>query len=68
MSILLFNEMRGEHGPPPVLVAFFVLVGVALTGGAIWYGIYVIRKAEAYTKALAAYKARRAAVKPKDVR
>ena len=68
MSSLLFAEMREEHGPPAGLMASFVLIGVAVIGGLIWYGIHVIRKAEAYGKARAAYRARRVAVKPEDFR
>jgi hypothetical protein len=68
MTFLLYEEMKGEHGPPLGLMAFFVLVGIALTAGAIWYGIHVIRKAEAHSKALAAYQARRAGLKPRELR
>jgi hypothetical protein len=68
MTFLLFEEMRGEHGPPLGLMAFIVLVGIVVTAGAIWYGIHVIRKSEAYSKGLAAYRARRAALKPRELR
>lgn len=44
------------------------LIGVAVTIGAIAYGIHLVMKAEAHNKAFAAYQKRRAAVKPEDFR
>ena len=66
MTLIMFSNMQDGFGPPAPLKALFVLVGIAFTVGAVWYSLYVIRKAEAYNKALAEYRARRAAVKPED--
>jgi hypothetical protein len=57
-----------DFGPFSVAKVVFPIVGVALTIGAVVYGVYCVNKAEGYNKALAAYQARRAAVKPEDFR
>ena len=55
-------------GPPPIVRIVFPLFGVLFTVGAVCYGLHCVRKAEAYNRALAAYQARRAAVRPEDFR
>jgi hypothetical protein len=57
-----------DGGPFQFVRIFFPLFGIAFTGGAIWLGIHLARKAEEYNRALAAYQARRTAVKPEDFR
>lgn len=73
-TILAFTVTNGgpdfgpDFGPPPVIRIFFPLFGVAFTAFGIWSGITAAQKAEAYTRAHAAYQRRRAAVKPDDFR
>lgn len=47
---------------------FFPLIGVLIPIGAVAYGVYVINKANEYSRALAAYQKRRAAIKAEDFR
>jgi hypothetical protein len=57
-----------DFGPFAVAKVVFPVVGIAITVGTIGYGVYCVRKAEAYNRALAAYRARRDAVRPEDFR
>jgi hypothetical protein len=57
-----------DEGPFRFTRIFFPLFGIAFTGGAVWLGIYMARKAEEYNRALTAYQERRTAVKPEDYR
>ena len=57
-----------DFGPFSIAKVVFPVIGVAVTIGAVAYGIHCVNKAEGYKKALAAYQARRAAVKPEDFR
>jgi len=57
-----------DEGPFSVAKVIFPLFGVAFTIFGVYQGIQAYGKAEAYNQALAAYQARRAAVKPEDFR
>ena len=57
-----------DHGGFEVVKVFFPLIGIAMTVGSVIYGVYITQRASAYEQAFAAYKKRRAAVKPEDFR
>jgi hypothetical protein len=57
-----------DSGDFGVVRILFPVIGGLLPLGAVVFGIYIVRRAEAYNRALAAYQARRAAVKPEDFR
>lgn len=69
MSIAIGMTSGGlDFGAFSVAKLVFPLFGVLFIAIAVGYGIYYENKAAAYQKALAAYKARRAAVLPEDFR
>jgi hypothetical protein len=53
-----------DVGPFSIAKVFFPLFGVVFTLAAIGFGIYTYSRAQKYQEAFAAYKARRARVKP----
>ena len=55
-----------DFGGFGVAKVIFPLFGVVFTVGAIAYGIHIYSKAQKYQEAFAAYKARRAHVKPEQ--
>jgi hypothetical protein len=55
-----------DFGGFSVAKVFFPLFGVVFTVGAIVYGIHIYSRAQKYQAAFAAYKARRARVKPEQ--
>lgn len=68
-TIMAFSITSGapEFGAFTLAKVFFPLFGVVVTVGSIGYGIYLTGQAEAYNRAFAEYRARRAAVKPSDI-
>jgi hypothetical protein len=69
-TIMAFSITSGapDEGPFSIAKIFFPLFGIAFTVFGVYMGIHTTRKAEEYTRALAAYQERRAAVKPGDSR
>jgi hypothetical protein len=67
-TIMAFTITSGapDVGGFAVAKVFFPLFGVAFTVGAVMYGVYIVRKAEEYNRAFAAYQQRRAAVERGD--
>ena len=65
-TIMAFSITRGapDFAPFSVAKVIFPLVGIGVTIGAVVMGLYTVKKAEAYQRALAAYQQRRAALKP----
>jgi hypothetical protein len=57
-----------DSGDFGVVRILFPLIGGLLPLGAVAFGLYIVRRAGAYNRALAAYKARRAALAPDDFR
>jgi hypothetical protein len=55
-----------DDGPFTIAKVFFPLFGVLFTVGAIAYGVHAYSKAQKYQEAFAAYKARRARVRPEQ--
>lgn len=55
-----------DFGGFSVVKVFFPLFGVVFTGAAIGYGMYAYSRTQKYEEAFAAYKARRARVKPEQ--
>lgn len=69
-TVMAFSITSGAPDVMPFSLTkvFFPLFGVAFTAFGLWSGIQTAQKAEAYTKAHAAYQRRRAAVKPESFR
>jgi hypothetical protein len=67
MSSAMAERRMADDGFEVVRV-LLPLIGLAVTAGAIAYGIHLIKKAEAHNKAFAAYQKRRAVAKPEDFR
>jgi Short C-terminal domain len=69
-TIMAFGILSGapDEGAFSMVKVFFPLFGLVFTIGAIAYGVYMIKRAEAYNQAFAAYQRRRAAVMPEDFR
>jgi hypothetical protein len=68
-AFALWLTSRGPgDGAPLFFRLLFPLFGVLVIVCGIWSGLQAAQKAEAYTRAEAAYQRRRAAVKPEDFR
>jgi hypothetical protein len=69
-TIMAFSITSGapDIGGFAAAKVIFPILGIGLTIGAVVFGIYCMKRADAYNRALAAYQARRAAVKPEDFR